>query len=312
LIADLQHGDIITSLKVLVAELYQGLTQKGDPFVNVKLQDRSGRIDWMLWDTTLEQCAYKEGDILELDGTVTSFRGSLQLKPQHVKILKDESPEAFLPGITPERREELLAQLKEWIEKTEEPYCDLLREIFRSPSFLERFSYAPASIFHHNNFIGGLLDHTIRVVEIADRMLPGNSLLITAALLHDVGKVYSYLYAPSIKNSTAGMLLDHITLGLQFLPRVVAKIRKDGVNFDRQAELYLYHCILSHQGKPEWGSPFPPAFEEAMILHYADLAASRLEDYREAVLSITPGKAEWHNKIKQFIYRKLEDEKKEE
>ena len=155
----------------------------------------------------------------------------------------------------------------------------LLDAFFDDEQFMNAFSDAPASITLHSAAVGGLLHHTINVAQICVRITElhpelDKDLVLTGALLHDIGKVQSFKVTSNISQTEHGNLLGHIILGDQELMARIAKIE----DFPELAASKLRHILLSHHGKKEWGSPVEPMFPEALAVHEADDIDAKLDN----------------------------------
>lgn len=159
--------------------------------------------------------------------------------------------------------------------KTYKKICDnlLVGEILND--YLEY----PASKKHHHAYEHGLLQHSIEVTEISlyiakkcceDKI--DFDLLITGALLHDIGKIGTYEFDKNwkIDKNEIDDLIGHLSLSSLFLSKVITN------DIDKDKVLLLYHIILSHHGKFEFGSPTIPKTREALIIHEADYISSKL------------------------------------
>lgn len=133
---------------------------------------------------------------------------------------------------------------------------------------------------HHGAVVGGLLEHTVNVTTIAEliaHLYPCNhDLVLTGAMLHDIGKLEELEDTIGSGYTTSGRMVGHIILGMQYV-----RCRAESVaTVDEGMRVDLLHIILAHHTK-ELGSPVNPATIEALIVHQADLAESRLTGYLE-------------------------------
>lgn len=135
----------------------------------------------------------------------------------------------------------------------------------------EAFRLAPAARQYHHAYLGGLLDHTLSVARLCDRLADhygpavDRDLLIAGALLHDIGKIREISARPGFLYTDEGRLLGHIVIGLQIVAAAGAAI-----GTEQQRLLLVLHLVASHQGRYEWQSPREPRLLEALLLHYAD------------------------------------------
>ena len=162
----------------------------------------------------------------------------------------------------------------------------LLRLIFMGPGFKEEFLNCSAAKTIHHSFIGGLMEHTLSVVKLCDfycSIYPSlnRDLLITAAACHDIGKMKELSAFPVNDYTDDGQLIGHIILGSQQLHDTIGQIP----DFPHELESQLIHCILSHHGELEYGSPKKPALAEAVALNLADNTDAKLETMKEILSS---------------------------
>jgi 3'-5' exoribonuclease len=146
------------------------------------------------------------------------------------------------------------------------------------------FSHAPSAMTFHHNYIGGNMHHSLGVARLCKTICdyyPGlnRDLIVTGALLHDVGKLREYQTTTTIDKTDEGNFIGHIVIGERWIREKIAEIRNDNQSFDERLELYLCHMILSHHGKYEYGSPRMPKIAEAVVLFQADLMDSQVKNY---------------------------------
>ncbi len=170
----------------------------------------------------------------------------------------------------------------------------LLEEFYiKDADFVKKFKDHSAAKTVHHSFMGGLLEHTLSVVNLCDYYadnypIINRDLLISAALLHDIGKMDELSAFPRNDYTDEGQLLGHIFIGSN---KVLEKI-KGIVNFPEKLAHELIHCILAHHGELEYGSPKKPATIEALALHFADNTDAKLQTMTELLGSYDP-KVEW-------------------
>jgi 3'-5' exoribonuclease len=172
-------------------------------------------------------------------------------------------------------------------------YRGLLRAVFGDKEFFARFSECPGSQSYHHAHLSGLLEHTVSVARLA-RVLAGmyaqvdKDLLVTAALLHDLGKVEELGFDTGVEYTDEGRLLGHVVLGMQ---RVRSTAERVGLS--REQTLGLEHAILSHHGELEWGSPKRPSTIEALLLHHADNLDAKATGFSSALAGASRAEEAW-------------------
>ena len=160
-----------------------------------------------------------------------------------------------------------------------------LEEIFlRHPVISKEFKYHSAAKAMHHSFRGGLVEHTLSVTQLCDFLAPrynyvNRDILVASAMLHDVGKVLELSDFPTNDYTDDGQLLGHLILGSELIRDAAAKI--DG--FPKRLESLMKHCMLSHHGEYEYGSPKLPSTPEAFLLHCADNLDAKTKMIEEAL-----------------------------
>jgi 3'-5' exoribonuclease len=227
-----------------------------------------------MWEGAAEAARdLADGDIVKVQGVLGSYQRERQITLTRLrKASPDEvNPDDFLPRSRQDGTA-LLSALREVIAKIREPFLRrLLQELFEDAAFLVPFTSAPAAKGIHHAVLGGLLEHTASVVGLCERLADyypvlDRDLLLAAATLHDVGKVRELTWDRVFDYTDAGRLLGHITLGVLLIGERIRAIP----DFPGALAERLLHCILSHHGELEWGSPKRPKTLEAIVLHYAE------------------------------------------
>ncbi|RKZ28756.1 hypothetical protein DRQ26_00440 [bacterium] len=283
----------------------------GKPYLAMELSCSRGRIKASYWGEDAEKFASKisEGDILKVQARGTDYRGQRWLKIENMRKAKPDeiSPQELLPRgkYSPKI---LWARLKKLINSIKNPYMkQLLEKVFLSDrDFAKKFATYPAAKLWHGAYTTGLLEHTLRVAKLCDvasTFYPDcrRELLITGALLHDVGKVDEITIEGFFDYSTKGRLVGHITLGIMRIERAISEIK----NFPPERADEIFHLVVSHHGTGEMGSPVPPKTLEAMILHHADMLDAQSEGIQHIIERDIPRGEDFSEFIKilgRFIY----------
>lgn len=296
-ISALSEGDIIDD--VFVVKIKKGISPyvKGYRF-NLLLSDNSGKtIDYVYWGGSEEEKvkslydSIKSDSVVKVQGKISSYNDKLQLatnSPFTIEVLAEEqyNKEDF---VKPSKKniDDMYAELKSAIEKIEHlKIKELLNAVFSDPQVEEKFKKHPGAIEIHHNWIGGLLEHTIEVLnfcELSSKQFPNlnKDLLIAGALLHDIGKLEELEVTSRIKGTNTGQLAGHLVLGIIYISKKIDKIE----SFDKELKDKLLHLLVSHHGKTEFGSPKEPMFPEAIALYYADEISSKLSEMTEFIES---------------------------
>ena len=281
----------------LILDSQWRVARNGKPFATVRVGDQSGEIELKVWDISEEVFRQlHKGQVLKLEAVAKNFNGALQLEASgreeffHTCREGEYEPTAFLPGVSGSELEALWQVVDQTRGELKHPaYRLLLAYFFEADEFRQGFTAAPGAMRIHHAYRGGLLEHTAAVVAICQTAATAypeanRDLLLTGALLHDLGKLQSYSGELAIEGTDQGKLIGHLILGAQMVSGAMQAIRASHGEeaFPATLEMPLMHLILSHHGELEWGSPIQPALLEACLLHHADHMDAEAAKFREA------------------------------
>ncbi len=256
-------------------------TKAGKTYYSLLLQDKTGIIDAKVWELNNGIDDFDSMDFIMTDGMVTSFQGSRQVNVNRIRKAQEGEydPAEYIPA-SKYNREEMYQELKKVVMTITEPHLRKLAEKYfvEDAGFIAEFKQHSAAKSVHHAFVGGLLQHTLAVAKICSFVAAcypviDRDLLITAALFHDIGKVWEISEFPSNEYTDEGQLLGHIFLGAELVGKEAALIP----GFPKTLAAELQHCILAHHGELEYGSPKKPAMAEALALAFADNMDAKLE-----------------------------------
>lgn len=282
-VADIAPGDAVSDIFAL-AEKNTAFKRDGKPFLTITLEDRTGRIKGVMWDIAEQAATTAAGDFVAVAGSAGEYRGALQLVVKSMTAVPVDSisPGDYLPT-TSRDIEQMFSRLLTLTDTiTAEPLKALMAAFWADEDFVRRFKTAPAAKSMHHAYIGGLLEHSLSMALLADRIAGhyggvNRDLLLVGAVMHDLGKVRELEYAHRIDYTDEGRLLSHIVIGVEMLE---AKIR--GIaGFPADLAALIKHMIVSHHGVREYGSPELPKTIEAVLLNYVDEIDSRVNAIRE-------------------------------
>lgn len=255
-------------------------TKAGKNYYSLILQDKTGTMDGKVWELNAGIEHFEALDYIRVEGQVVSFQGALQLNIRRVRRLSEGEYDVseYMP-CTKKDTAEMYKELLGYIDSLKDAQFKLLAESYykEDPKFKEMFlSHSAAKTMHHN-FVGGLLEHTVSVTKLCAYLADNypvldRDLLLTAAMFHDVGKLSEISAFPENDYTDAGQLLGHIYIGADWLSKRMDKL--GGFAVKRKNE--LLHCILSHHGELEYGSPKKPELAEALALSMADNLDAKL------------------------------------
>lgn len=287
-IHDIQKG-LLEEGHFLLKKIHLHISKKNKPFIRVLLADKTGHLPGVFFGSKQElesiASSLRESDIVQISGIIEEYQGILQIKLIKIeKSLKVDWDLSRFWKRTPHDRRELYNRLKDFIQKiTDENIKRLCVGFLKDRNFMRLFLDAPASRFVHHAYIGGLIEHSLNVIELVYAYAriytdANRDLLICGAFLHDIGKIDEYEYLFSIDHSSIGKLKGHSVLGYDRLTHMMNHIEFS----DDNLRLKLEHIILSHQGKRIWGAVEEPRFLEAYLIHAADSTDSSQFIYSNA------------------------------
>jgi len=250
-------------------------TQTNKPYLNVVFCDKTGQLEGRVWDVNDARIAkdFDRGDVVKARGYVSRFNDRLQMKVEQLrKAQPSEVEKADLMPATTYDVQELWQKLIGFIDSFTEPHLKLLAgNIFNDLQIASAFREAPAAKQLHHAYLGGLLEHVISLLTLADRVAPHyailqRDLLLTGVMLHDIGKIHELSWDVGFEYTTEGILLGHIQIGASLAEKAMDAIP----GFPPRLKTLVLHVILSHHGKLEFGSPKLPMIPEALVLNFLD------------------------------------------
>lgn len=273
-VIDLQEGDRVDDL-FLVQSAKVSRTKAGKPYLILTVMDKSGEISGPVWDG-VEQIrkSCKVGSFIRLTGSIGSYRDKLQLRVDQVRPVAGEQvdPAAFVVSCEGDLGE-MAREIQSIIHSVDNPFLKkLLTTLLKEKNTWALFQEAPAAKTMHHGYLGGLMEHSLSMAKLADLVAAhykgvDRSLLITGALLHDIGKIKELAMDMGlIEYTDIGRLKGHLVMGSEMVAGAAAVI--DG--FPSELLQQLQHLILSHHGQLQFGSPTVPMTVEALLLSQID------------------------------------------
>ncbi len=266
-------------------------SRAGKTYLSLKLQDKTGMVDAKVWEMTNDIKAFEENEFIKIDATVVTYQNDIQLNVKRIRrsLEGEYDPADYIP-CTEKNIEEMYQKLMSYIKTIQNPYIKkLLEEIFYHNDTVSKHlkTHSAAKSIHHS-YMGGLLEHTLSVTEICDFVAPryqfvNRDILIASAMLHDIGKIIELSEFPENDYTDEGQLLGHLMIGAELIKETASHIE----GFPKQIENLLKHCMISHHGEYEYGSPKLPKTIEAFILHSADNLDAKTKVIEEMIQNNT-------------------------
>ena len=285
-ISDLKPNQVITTtLLVHIKDVRQ--KKSGEPYLSLLLGDRTGEVDAKMWDNVADVIdTFERDDFIKVKGLLQVFQNRPQLTIHKMaRVLDTEVDFADYFPASERDSAEMFAELRGIVAGITNMHLRMLLDAFLDDEPLARmYRIAPAAKHVHHAYLGGLIEHVLSVcnmcrVAAAHYKYVDLDLLLTGAVLHDVGKVAELTYDRSFGYSTEGQLLGHIIIGLRLLHDKLQRFPE----FPAKLRVLVEHLIVSHHGELEFGSPKVPQFPEALLLHHLDNLDSKMECMRSLV-----------------------------
>ena len=262
-------------------------SRAGKSYLSLKLQDKTGTVDAKVWELNNDIKAFEENDFIKIDGTAIVYQNDIQLNVKRIRrsLEGEYDPMDYIPS-TEKNIDSMTEELLGYINTIKNPYLKkFLEEIFIKDSVIsKKIKYHSAAKSVHHGYMGGLVEHTLSVTQICDFLAPrykyvDRDILIASAMLHDIGKIYELSDFPENDYTDDGQLLGHIVIGIDIISEAVKKVE----GFPKKLESLLKHCLISHHGELEYGSPQLPKTIEAFILHCADNMDAKVKVIEELI-----------------------------
>lgn len=256
-----------------------GTTRQGKPFFKALLRDSSGEAPVRMW--TFEESRLGEvaaTGFVWVSGRTELYNGAIQIMLDGLRAAEvtEEDLVHLLPTTT-SNIEAMFARVSAIMRSLHHPAMQALAEAYLGDeAIMSSFRRAPAAVSIHHAFIGGLLEHTLQLLELAERMLPlypgmNRDLVLMGLFLHDLGKTSELEWERGFSYTAEGQLIGHLVRGAIWLQiKAATAARASGAKLPSEALLVLQHIIISHHGKLEHGAAKLPATPEAVFVARLD------------------------------------------
>lgn len=293
-----------------IKEIQKHKAKNGDPYFRLVLQDRTGVVSAKIWRdsimaTNAESLA--SSDVIKADFEASEFNGELQLTLKRAEKTTDYDMNDLVK-MSSKNVDGMFQQLLDKLESLKDSDIrGVVLTIAKDPEIGKKFKYAIAAEKVHHDYVGGLLEHTLEMMEIAETIVKlypraNRSIVLAGIFLHDIGKIDELgLDQTNFVRTLTGYLVGHITIGILLLQKFLPPA------FPQEKKLAIEHIILSHHREPEFGAVVRPATLEAIIVSMADLASSVTRQFQKELDEGRPdetGFGEFHKFMKNRIYHK--------
>jgi 3'-5' exoribonuclease len=301
-INELKPGEQLADQVFLIQSKDLRSTTQGSLYIHLVLTDRTGQVLARIWQASKEMFnTIPEGGFLRIRGRTENYKGTLQFIVEGLQPIRPEDVDLadFLP-CTERDVEEMWERTKAILRNIKDRHVLLLvKQFIQDDALMAGFKRAPAALQMHHSYLGGLLEHTLNVLELGALVAPrypslSQDLVLAGIFLHDLGKTSELAHETNIAYTDSGQLVGHIVQCAIWLDEKVAAVEAEtGEAFPREIRDALQHVVLSHHGKYEFGSPRLPATPEAMLVHLLDNIDAKLDQYLGAIESDPDEKSHW-------------------
>lgn len=277
------------------------VNRQGGKYIVIRLADRSGTLAGMLWNADEDLfSSFDRGDFIRCKGRTQVHNGALQAIVSEISKLDaaDVDPEDF-ERFDAQKSDQLVTRLKELIGGICNVHLRQLGEAYLADeALMSKLRLAPAAVSNHHAYPGGLLAHTIDLMELSCLIAPrypqlDGELLMVGAFLHDLGKMEELAFDGELTYTDRGQMIGHIVIGIQMLGEKIARL--DGEPFPEELRLHLEHLVVSHHGQLEFGSPRLPLTLEALALHHIDNLDAKMAAFTNIIETDVAADGNWTN-----------------
>lgn len=287
--------------------------KKGNLYLQFTLSDKTGSISGFIWDVrNAATYGFESGDYVHVEGTTQRFQGILQIIVKSIKKVDSSSVDTAeffrLQFVDIPKMHD---RLRELLRSISDPHLRNLADCFLiDHEFFEQFCKTPAGVKLHHAYPGGLLEHTLQMMESAVQIahlypVLNRDMLLMGVFLHDIGKTRELAFGNEMFYTDQGQMLGHPYLGAEILNEKIAESEKfSDEPFDTETAILLKHMLISHHGTYENQCTKLPMTLEAMALHFIDSIDSKIAEFRKYMLDDPNAGSRWTNFLPS-IERKL-------
>ena len=278
----------------------------GNPYVQIRLSDKTGSVVAMLWNANQGEFEkIDNGDYVRVKGNAQLFNGSMQVIAKSFNsVPSNQIDPADFETLSKTNIDQLAQQASLMLRAMKNVHLRNLAECFIvDDELMSKIQKAPAGVKNHHAYQGGLLQHIVSLMELAQKVSGhydrvDDDLLLLGAFLHDLGKIEELTYERDLGYSDEGQLIGHIVIGVRILDQKIAETEKmSGEPIPQELVYRLRHMIVSHHGEYEYGSPKLPMTPEAVALRYIDILDARLHAIDQLIEDDLNEESAWTNYV---------------
>ncbi len=293
------ENQVVTTFFCLASISLRDRKGGGGQYLALNLSDKTGQLEARMWEefaNVVDTCA--EGCYVKVQGQISKYNGRFQITLTRMRSAAEAEVDTadFVPT-TQYEVPAMMAELRGYVEAFANPHLRaLVLRFFDDPAIGTAFQEAPAAKRLHHAWIGGLLEHVLALVRVCRATAPfypevDPDLLVTGAILHDIGKVRELSWRTNFNYTLEGQLIGHITIAQRMLAEAILAMDAEARErarvtggepelFPERLRVLIEHMILAHHGKLEFGSPKLPMTPEAMLLSALDDLEAKFQTMR--------------------------------
>lgn len=301
-IDEIRAGERIENEVFLIQAKDLRTTTQGSLYIHAVLVDKTGQLLARAWQATEQMFeSMPEGGFLRFKGRAENYKGNMQFIIDAMMPAEEGSYDLgdFLPT-TKNDIDKMWSRVVEIVKQIKHPELSaLIQEFQADEKLMTQFRRAPAAAVMHHAYIGGLLEHTLSLLELALLVIPrypklSLDLVLAGLFLHDIGKALELKCEAAIGYTDEGQLLGHIMQATMLIEKKADAIaQRTGKDFPEKVRWALQHIILAHHGKYEFGSPKLPAIPEAIAVHYLDNLDAKVTMFLSEIENDRDPKSTW-------------------
>ena len=285
-------------------------TKNGDPYIDLVLQDKTGKISAKIWDDVIHfDDLFEISEPVAVKGKVEHYNSRIQLVIQQIKRADDKTYKKYgfslsqLIETVDEPIDVLWSILQKAVKSLKNPYKKIILSVLKL--YHSEVRAIPASINDHYPVTGGFLKHITGMINTADSVLDNykslnRDLIVSGIILHDIGKVKGLQFSTEARLTDVGKLIGHVALGLEIFNQAV-----ENINIEDEVLLKLKHIILSHQGTYQKGISVQPRFPEALFINLLNSFDSKIDNMqRDIDNDLNPVWTDKYNHFNRELWKK--------
>ncbi|MBL7153587.1 MAG: HD domain-containing protein [Phycisphaerae bacterium] len=289
-------------------------TSRGDLYIAMFLCDKTGQLNGRMWQAS--EVIYKalpKPGFIHIKGRSELYQNNLQIVVNNVSVIDAGrvNIDDFLAQ-TEKDVDQMFAEVTEIVGRIKNAQLKaIVAEFLDDDELMEKFRKAPGGVKLHHNSIGGLLEHTHNMLQVALAILPmypkvQTDLVLAGVFLHDIGKTEELGYDMAFSYTDTGQLIGHVVKSHLMVHQKADALRANGTQIDEEVLDSLGHIILAHHGQYEFGSPKLPATPEAFMVCFIDDMDAKIDQVVSAIDNELGDSAwtAWRNALQTRLYRK--------